>query len=331
MDFTGRSVRVAELRNEVLDLVDNRVERVVVKATSREGFINGLYATITTTGDGVSRTYRTPLIVDSLVGVAILYVKYGISYTVEVDNYGSVQPAQKSFFADRSTRDVEFYYDCRMAPLGVWIEATDGTLIGSTDWATDGAGKTPQSVVLVTSDHQFRIGLQNAHSTTLAWGGYLTDIGTIVNIYEQYQAIEDFDFESKTTKIINALNPGYNGEAVVDGKTSGHVDENTVSTTGQNATVGAPAAEMCRHYSSGNLGAGSWSLPSLGCLYLMYLNKAAINAALTVCGGVALSNDYNWSCTEYSGYYAWSLNFTIGNPNTYYRSNSYYGRAVAAF
>ncbi len=331
MDFTGRSVRVAELREEVLNLVGNRVEKVIVKATSREGFVNGLYATITTTENGVSRTYKSPIIVESLVGIAIFYVKYGVSYTVDVDNYGSVQPPQKSFIADRSAIDVEFHYDCAMAPLGVWIEATDGTLVGSSDWATDGAGKTPQSVVLVTSDHQFRIGLENAHSTNLAWGGYGTDIATIGNVTKQYLAVEDFDFESKTTKIINALNPGYNGEAVVDGKTSGHVDENTVSTTGSNATVGAPAAEMCRRYSSGNIGAGSWSLPTMGCLHLMYMNKAAINAALTACGGTALTNDYNWSCTESSGNLAWLLNFNLGSQYNYNRYSSYSVRAVAAF
>lgn len=307
------------------------VEKVVVKATSNEGFINGLHATITTTENGVSRTYKTPMIVDSSVGIAICYVKYGVSYTVDVENYGSVQPAQKSFTAGVTERDVEFTYNCTMAPLGVWIEATDGSLISSSDWATDGAGKTAQSVVLVTVDHQFRIGLNNAHSTSTAWGGYGKNITAIEDTTQQYIAVNDFDFVANTTKIIEELNPGFNGEALVNGKTSGHVDANTYSTTGTNATVGAPAAEACRLYSSGNLAAGSWSLPTMGCLFLEYMNQAAINAALSACGGTPLSGNSCWSCAERSTAYVWELDFGIGYQTGRLKYSSNDVRAVSAF
>lgn len=38
-------------------------------------------------------------------------------------------------------------------------------------------------------------------------------------------------------------------------------------------------------------------LPSLGQLYLAYQNKSAVNAALSKCGGTAMTNDYYWSST----------------------------------
>lgn len=331
-DFSGRSIRVRELHNDVLNLIDNKVEKVIVKASSKEGFINGLFATITVLGeDGNTRSYQTPLILDSSQGIAYCYVKYGLSYTVEVQAYGETYPRHQRFIADRTARDVEFYYDCNMSPLGTWIEATDGSLISSDNWKTEGAGKTAQSVVLITADHQFRIGLQNAYSSTCAWGGYGTDVTGIANRTAWTSAITDFNAKENTDAIIAALNPNWKGEALTDGKTSGHIDASTVVYTGSSTTKGAPAAEACRLYSSGNIAAGKWDLPAFGQIYLMYLNKAAINACLTACGGAQLTADYNWSSTEYSGNNAWHLSFANGSQYFNSKYSTFYVRAVSAF
>lgn len=330
MDFTGRGLRVTELKNQVTDLVDNMVEKVVVRATSNEGFINGLYATITTTENSVQRSYKTPLIVDGSNGVAFVYVKRGLSYTVAVQAYGETAPASKSFTADRTARDVEFIYNCDMAPLGVWCEATDGSLIAASDWATEGSGKTAQSVVVITAEHQFRVGLANAYNSTAAWGGRGTDISTMNNMY-QIDAINDFDSKGNTDKIIAALNPGFNGEALTNGTTSGHIDDDTITGTGDPATKGAPAAEACRLYSSGTIGAGKWDLPAFGIMYLIYINKTAINACLTAMGGTVLTNDYNWTSTELSGTNAWYIYLNNGSQFNSTKYNAFYVRAVSAF
>lgn len=332
-DFSGRTLRVRELHNQVLNLIDNKVEKVVVKASSNEGFINGLYATIKVIDEnGNTRSYQTPLILDSSQGIAYCYVQYGLEYSVEVQAYGDTSPAAQHFIADRSARDVEFFYNCTMSPLGTWIEATDGSLISSENWNTEGAGKTAQSVVLITADHQFRIGLQNAYSSACAWGGYETDVAGITNKTAWTSAVKDFNAKKNTDAIIAALNPNWKGEALDDGKTSGHIDNSTVVFTGSTATTkGAPAAEACRLYASGNIAAGKWDLPAFGHLYLMYLNKAAINACLTACGGVALTNDYNWSSTEYYSNLAWLLTFAYGLQNSSNKYNSSYVRAVSAF
>ena len=328
MDFTGRSIQVTELKNQVISLVDNMVEKVVIKAKSNEGFINGLYATVTTTENGVQRTYRTPLIVDNSYGIGYLYVKYGVSYSVAVDAYGETQPASQSFVSDRTARDVEFTYSCDMAPLGVWCEATDGTLLAASEWA--GSGKTAQSVVVVTADHQFRVALANIETNTAAWGGTETDIPDIVNKY-QIDAINDFDSKGNTDKIIAALNPGFANEPLTNAYTSGHIDANTVEYNGNPATKGAPAAEGCRNYSSGTIGAGRWDLPAFGIMYLMYINKAAINACLTAMGGTTLTSDWHWISTEYSAYNAWFFYLFSGSQHYNNKYFAYYVRAVSAF
>ena len=69
----------------------------------------------------------------------------------------------------------------------------------------------------------------------------------------------------------------------------------------------------------------------MGILYLMWLNKAAINAALTACGGTTFTNDANWSSTESSGNNAWYINFSYGYQLTYTKSASSYLWPVAAF
>ena len=59
-DFSGRTLRVRELHNDVLNLIDNKVEKVIIKASSKEGFINGLYATINVVDEnGNTRSYQT--------------------------------------------------------------------------------------------------------------------------------------------------------------------------------------------------------------------------------------------------------------------------------
>ena len=312
MNFSGESINIEELKNEIIAIRGDMVEKVLIKATSNDGFISGLYATVTTTENSVQRTYRMPLVVDGSYGKANLYVKKGLSYTVQVDAYGETSPASQSFTASSTARDVDFKYSCDMAPLGVWCEATDGTLLAAADWAS--SGKTAQSVVVITAEHQFRVGLANVEQSTCAWGGRGVDINTMDDEYEN-AAVNDFDSKGNTDKIIAALNPGWDGEALTNGTTSGHIDANTNTGTGSPETKGAPAAEACRRYSSGTIGAGKWDLPAFGILYLIYLNKTAINACLTAM----------------SATYAWYISLAYGYQNPNYKYYASYVRAVSAF
>lgn len=330
MDFSGIGLQYGELNDNINNLVANKTEKVVVKATSKEGFINGLKATITV-DDG--RTYETPLIVKGLYGIAEIYIKYGVQYVVQVQSYQGIEPVTQRFTADRSERNIIFEYDTVMAPLGVWIQTTDNELISADEWSTAGKDKTARGVAVITADNSFLVAKTNIKSSdgSAAWGGYGTDIPNLPNITNLITAMGDFNSKANTDAILARLNPGFNGETPTDGRNSAHIDDNTVIYEHATyPTKGAPAAEWCRCYASEDMGAGSWDLPAHGVLWVMFQNKAAINAALAACGGTALSTgNYCWDSTEYYGNLAWLLYFSSGHQSNNNKYNSYYVRPVA--
>lgn len=98
------------------------------------------------------------------------------------------------------------------------------------------------------------------------------------------------------------------------------------------------APKFCATYSrlNGNgsgMPAGSWWLPSLGELFMMFANLKKINYALSlITGATQIPETYHWSSTENSANYAWILNFNNGRQTTGYKSASRYRvRPVSAF
>ena len=73
-------------------------------------------------------------------------------------------------------------------------------------------------------------------------------------------------------------------------------------------------------------------IPSVAELYLIYLNKRSINAAIEFSGGSRIKDGWYWSSTETSASYAWHLHLYDGLL-TWYTKVSLSGcvRAVAAF
>lgn len=71
-------------------------------------------------------------------------------------------------------------------------------------------------------------------------------------------------------------------------------------------------------------------IPSMGEIGLLMMHLSAVNKALELAGGEPLKVWY-WSSTEYSQYYAWSVNFSDGITNGSSKYFSYAVRAVAAF
>ncbi len=331
MDFTSIARGLHTLIGKVDSFVDNKSERVVIRATSNEGFIAGMCAHISLGNDEVA---VLPLTVENGYGIAEYFVPEGQEYTVSMEAYQGTTPASQTFTASTSRRTVDFTYDCDMAPLGVWIQTTDNLLIAAADWATEGSGKTARGIAVITTERAFLVALTNAkpvEGSAVAWGGYGTDVPGCTTTSNWIVAIDDFASEANTTAIIAELNPNWDGSQPTSSKVSAYVDEETKITTGSHATTGAPAAEAARYYSSADVAAGQWSIPAMGILYLMWLNKAAINAALTACGGTTFTNDANWSSTEYSGYNAWYLNFYSGSQYNSTKYNGSYLRPVAAF
>ena len=98
------------------------------------------------------------------------------------------------------------------------------------------------------------------------------------------------------------------------------------------------APGFCASYervnANGNgLTAGSWWLPSLGELMMIYANMRKINYALSLINGATqLAETWYWSSTEYSATYARGLYLNDGNAGTYAKA-AYQGRVrpVSAF
>lgn len=88
------------------------------------------------------------------------------------------------------------------------------------------------------------------------------------------------------------------------------------------------APGFCASYervnANGNgLTAGSWWLPSLGELMMIYANMRKINYALSLINGATqLAETWYWSSTEYSAPYAWYLNLSHGHAYGYTKATS---------
>lgn len=98
------------------------------------------------------------------------------------------------------------------------------------------------------------------------------------------------------------------------------------------------APGFCASYArvnvNGNgLTAGSWWLPSLGELMMIYANMRKINYALSLINGATqLAETWYWSSTEYSSTNSWGLGFRYGDAGSYAKITANLGvRPVSAF
>lgn len=79
------------------------------------------------------------------------------------------------------------------------------------------------------------------------------------------------------------------------------------------------------------LAAGEY-IPSLGEMYLIYLNRKALNQALELIGNNPIKDYWYWTSTECSATYAWYLNLGDGNVSNYSKASSTVRvRPVSAF
>ena len=98
------------------------------------------------------------------------------------------------------------------------------------------------------------------------------------------------------------------------------------------------ALGYCAAYSRANangygLTAGKWWLPSMGEMFMIYANMTKINYALSLIDGATLLvENWHWTSTEYSAYFAWGLYLGSGGM-TINSKASYKGRVrpVSAF
>lgn len=233
-------------------------------------------------------------------GVVSAQIPYGQVYKVQAHaNSTWVGSYETTFTANTSSRSITITYS---GSSGVFIEATNGMLYTSSEWSSS---KTANSIVVAGNGVSFRMAVTQAPSAMPISSSYTDPLENyMTGISDATAAKADYNGSGNTANIIK-MQPstdyaaGYcNAFTFPDGKTKGF-------------------------------------LPSLGQLNLAYQNKAAVDAALSKCGGTAMTNDYYWSSTFWGvdGNYriCWRLNWSDGYVNYNGLNSNYYVRPFAAY
>ena len=211
---------------------------------------------------------------------------------------------------DESTRGVPFvtesfeteYYD---SPATMW-DAKDGETV-------DEAGYL--GILVATEDTSFIIEQQTRSSEYLTWSGNRY-YGKLVPTLPAFYLMADGDWEAAQELARNDFDGNLNTAKI------------------QAYCRSAKAAEYCTDEQANNL--AQRFLPSAGQLYLMYLNKTAINRLVNAANGEGwefdvIDDNYYWSSSQFDEFCAWLV--CMGNGDTYYnyKFNNLYVRAVSAF
>lgn len=248
-----------------------------------------LVSTSVTGSDGV--TYFEGVLATETLRVE---VPKGITVTVTNINSGGNRVLAVN---DTGVRTVMLSLDVEN---GVYIQGVSGVLFSVDQWSGQ---ETPNGIAVITDNCRFVMALKDAYISIAKWGGYGTTVSGIVTTTAEATAAEDYKGRENTDTIISALS----------GVNDGYV-------------TGAPAAEKCKAYTFPNGQVGY--MGAVGEWEAAYNNKAAIEAALSACGGTEIS-PYYWASTQYSSYRSWRLDWYSG---LYYddKSSSRYVRAFAA-
>ena len=211
---------------------------------------------------------------------------------------------------DESTRGVPFvtesfeteYYD---SPTTMW-DAKDGETV-------DEAGYV--GILVATEDTSFIIEPQTRSSEYLTWAGN-SYYGKLVPTLPAFFLIANGDWEAAQELARNDFDGNLNTAKI------------------QAYCRSAKAAEYCTDEQANSL--AQRFLPSAGQLYLMYLNKTAINRLVNAANGEGwefdvIDDNYYWSSSQFDEFCAWSVSML--NGGTYYgnKFDNFYVRAVSAF
>lgn len=232
-------------------------------------------------------------------------VPFGSSYSVSVDaKSGYTAPAQQSFTANQASRAVTMTYV--KIKLGVFILHTDGNLYTADQWNT-AWNANAVGVAVLTNEKKFVIAPTDSGSTKQIYNDYFT-----------YPDLPQIGSESSAKADLNG-------------------ETNTPKMTAVYGTSNTYAAGYCASYTFKNGKKGY--LPSLGEWWIAYNNKAAIDTAMSKCGGTAINTSYyHWSSTRYTNdsndwCFFWGLRWDDGNVPSRrgYVPYRAYVRAFSAF
>lgn len=211
---------------------------------------------------------------------------------------------------DESTRGVPFvtesfeteYYD---SPATMW-DAKDGETV-------DEAGYL--GILVATEDTSFIIEQQTRSSEYLTWSGNRY-YGKLVPTLPAFYLMADGDWEAAQELARNDFDGNLNTAKI------------------QAYCRSAKAAEYCTDEQANNL--AQRFLPSAGQLYLMYLNKTAINRLVNAANGEGwefdvIDDNYYWSSSQFDEFCAWGVTMNDGSTFNDTKNFNGYVRAVSAF
>ena len=191
---------------------------------------------------------------------------------------------------------------------GIYIESVDHEFYLPDDWDS---ANTANSIAVVTDAHKFRIALT-----------YISSYMRMGSAYDPWE-----------TKLSGTTNSGTTDGGVASTDYNGVTNTQLIVEKCQSST--AYAAGACNAYTFPD-GVTKGYLPALGELYLIYPNKAAIDAALAKCGGTLFGiseNGYHWSSTFYglngNFRYCWVIRWSDGGVYHNYLDGFMYVRAFA--
>ena len=349
----GTMLALVNASGEVIEALGNlESERVTVKVQGYNGQsrvdITGAKVYLDQFSIGGVPTVSVPrqeFEVDENGEVTFEVIK-GYQYTVFSKLEGMAASFQFAYEACLESRTIELWH----FPIGVWM-------LGAVDYANYDTNKY-REVPLIASSYIAEIPDQMAcwdiHDDEESEGGWLDKI--MVATAETTFAIEENSIAEDYLTWSGGL---YYGKAIPfmplifpDEETFDNYEDawndaverawadydgclNTVKILGYCKT--APAADFCaNNHTTYN---AQRFLPSAGQLYLIHLNRAAIDALITDAnneGGYSfktVSDDYNWywSSTQYDEWCAWAVSMGDGNTYCNHRYSSLYVRAVSAF
>lgn len=181
---------------------------------------------------------------------------------------------------------------------GVYIQHIDGTLYTTDEWTAGGfTSDLANGVAVGDTACSFVIAKTDAYDRTIKWGSNTSSaISGVMLTSDSATAKTDYAGASNTELIA--------------------------------ATSGA--AYECANYAFPNGATGY--LPALGEWAVAYANKSAINAAMALIEGTAISDAYYWSSTQLAANFAWFLSWGDGDTDggMKYDSNSLRARAFSA-
>lgn len=231
-------------------------------------------------------------------------IPFGTSYSVVCSAYnGYNTPATQTFTASQTSRAVSMIYE--MIKLGVFIQDKSGKLRTIDSWDTSN-NSNANAIAVLTSNVKVLVAL--------------TDSGGAKQIHSSYSgALENYMTAIKDTTQAKA---DYKGA-----KNTANIMKLQSSTS--------YAAGWCNAFTFPD-GKTKGHLPSFGEFWEVYQNKSLVDAALSKCGGTAIStSNYHWCSTfwgiSYGSRLCWLLRWGDGNVGYDGLDLDKYVRAFAAY